>query len=110
VPAVDSPASRCFVHITNSRVWHAIKGERPPTTPPTAKQYNRAGLPWFDYYDDSAKALKGAEILKELKSVVEMGKQKGDVPLPENESVEAGRVIQLRRALRKDQVREGNWC
>jgi hypothetical protein len=104
----DHP-SRCFVHITNSLVWQAITGEQPPTTPPTAKQYNRAGLPWFDYYDDSAKALKGAEILKELKSVVEMGKQKGDVPLPENESVEADRVIQLRRALSKNQVREGHW-
>ena len=41
--------------------------------------------------------------------MVQMGKQKGDVPPPENESVEVERVIQLRRNFAKDQVREGNW-
>ena len=102
-------SSRCFVHISNSLVWQAITGEYPPTTPPTSKQYTQAGLPWFDYYNDAGKALPGSSILEKLKSVVQMGKQKGDVPLPENESVEVDRVIQLRRNLAKDQVREGNW-
>jgi hypothetical protein len=102
-------SSRCFVHITNSLVWRAITGAQPPTVPLTSKEYTRAGLPWFEYYDDSAVAVDGAEILKKLKSVLEMGKEKGDVPLPENEPVTAERVIQLRRALTKDQVREGEW-
>ena len=102
-------SSRCFVHITNSLVWRAITGEQPPTVPLTSKEYTRAGLPWFEYYDDSAVAVDGAEILKKLKSVMEMGREKGDVPLPENEMVTAERVIQLRRALTKDQVREGEW-
>jgi hypothetical protein len=102
-------SSRCFVHIANSLVWQAITGERPPTTPPTSKQYTKAGLPWFDYYSDGGKALPGSTILEKLKSVVQMGKHKGDVPLPENESVEVERVIQLRRGLKRDQVREGEW-
>ena len=102
-------SSRCFIHIANSLVWQAITGERPPTTPPTSKQYTNAGLPWFDYYNDGDKALPGSTILEKLKSVVQMGKQKGDVPLPENESIEVERVIQLRRGLEKDQVREGDW-
>lgn len=101
--------SRCFVHITNSLVWRAITGERPPTTPPTAKQYTNAGLPWFDYYDDSAKALEGSGILQKLKSVLTLGKEKRDVPLPENESVRTERVVKLRGGLRKDQVREGTF-
>ena len=35
-----------------------------------------------------------------------MGKKKGDVPLPENETVTPERIIALRRGLTKDQVRE----
>jgi hypothetical protein len=102
-------SSRCFIHIANSLVWREIAGERPPTIPPTSKQYTKAGLPWFDYYNDGAEALPGSTILEKLKSAVQMGKQKGDVPLPENESVEVERVIQLRSGLTKDQVREGDW-
>ena len=32
-------SSRCFVTIANSAVWTAVTGERPPTEPPTAKEY-----------------------------------------------------------------------
>jgi hypothetical protein len=101
--------SRCFVHISNSLVWREITGRQPPTTPPTAKEYSKAGLPWFDYYDDRAKALEGATALAGLKSVAEMGEMKSDVPLPENESVTPEKVIELRRSLQKDQVREGRF-
>src|SRR5262245_1186355 len=45
-------SSRCFVHLVNSLVWRAIAGHHPPTTPPTANQYTKAGLPWYDYYDE----------------------------------------------------------
>ena len=50
-------ASRCFVTIANSTQWMAITGERPPTVPPTAKQYTMAGLPWFEWYGGDAEAL-----------------------------------------------------
>jgi len=101
--------SRCFIHIANSMVWREITGRQPPTTPPTAKEYAKAGLPWFNYYDDRAKALEGAPALASLKSVAEMGADKGDVPLPENESVTPETVIRLRRNLQKDEVREGRF-
>jgi hypothetical protein len=101
--------SRCFVHIANSLVWREITGRQPPTTPPTAKEYAKAHLPWFDYYDDRAGALEGAPALASLKSVAQMGEQKGDVPLPENEPVTPETVIRLRRKLPKDQVREGRF-
>ena len=100
-------SSRCFIHIANSLVWEAITGATPPTVPPTAEQYTRAGLPWFDYYDD-ALALKGADQLAKLKSVLEMGRQKGDVPLPENESVTGERVVKLRKRS-GDEVRQGSF-
>jgi len=101
--------SRCFVHIANSMVWRAITGSNPPTTPPTAEEYTRAGLPWFEYLDEQASAVEGAEALKKMKSVVTLGKAKGDVPLPENEAVDVERLVQIRKKLSKEQVREGSF-
>lgn len=40
-------SSRCFIHLVNSVTWQAITGRRPPTEPPTAKQYTKAGYPWL---------------------------------------------------------------
>jgi hypothetical protein len=62
--------------------------------------------PWLDGYSD-AKAVGGSPILSKLKSVSTMGKETGDVPLPENTSVEPGNVIELRAELKESQVREG---
>jgi hypothetical protein len=100
-------ASRCFVHLTNSLVWRAITGTLPPTVPPTAEEYTRAGLPWFEYYNDSGTAVDAQEALKGLKSVTEMAEEKGDKPLPENTSVTAETIIEIRKGLKPDQVREG---
>ena len=100
-------SSRCFVHIANSMVWRAITGGAPPTTPPTSEEYTRAGLPWFDYLDENANALRGSKILAGLKSVFTMGKEKGDVPLPENQTVEPAHIRHLRKGLKEAQVREG---
>jgi hypothetical protein len=99
--------SRCFVHIANSLVWREITGNDPPTTPPTAKEYTRAGLPWFEYYDDTATAVEGSKILNKLKSVVSKGKEKHDMPLPENESVKPKNIVHLQKHLKEGQVREG---
>ncbi len=38
-----------------------------------------------------------------------MGKKKGDVPLPENESVDPEQVVHLRAGLARGQVREGRF-
>ena len=99
--------SRCFVHLANSLIWRAITGEAPPTTPLTARQYTRAGLPWFDYYSENA-ALEGSEALAELKSILQMAAAKGDVPLPENESVEP-ETIKVLGDKRPGRVRECSW-
>jgi hypothetical protein len=66
------------------------------------------GLPWFDYYDD-APALDGSKTLKDLKSVAELGAEKGDVPLPENQSVTPENIIDIRKSLKENQVREGRF-
>jgi hypothetical protein len=102
-------ASRCFVHLANSLVWRSITGEQPPTVPPTGKEYAAAGIPWFDYYAEDATALMGSNVLAKLKSVLQMAKEKGDVPLPENEPTAVDKVIVLRDGLRPGQVREGRF-
>ena len=43
-------------------IWQS--GDQLPHTPPTAKDYTSAGLPWFDYYGDS-KALAGSVTIKQ---------------------------------------------
>ena len=71
-------------------------GWRPPTVPPTAKQYTEAGLPWFEWYGRDSEAVDGAEKLAGLKSVAQFGDGKDEAPLPENESVDASHVVGLR--------------
>jgi hypothetical protein len=65
--------SRCFVHLANSLAWQAVAGEAPPTVPPTAADYARAGLPWFEWYADRP-AKAGWATLAGLKSVVALAR------------------------------------
>jgi hypothetical protein len=104
-----SVSSRCFVHLSNSLVWRAITGKEPPTVPFTSTEYTNAGLPWFDYYSDSARSIDGSDKLNNLKSITELGREKGDAPLPENESLVIDRIVKLRRNMTKDQVLDGDF-
>ena len=74
-------SSRCFVHLCNSLVWQGLTGHLPPYPPPTAKSYSRAGLPWFDYYQDHVEALPGSNTLAGLKSVFQKSQAEGDYAL-----------------------------
>ena len=100
-------SSRCFVHIANSLAWRAVTGEEPPTTPLTAREYEKTGLPWFDHYGGDRTALEGAAALAELKTVKEIGEDKGEHPLPENETVEDQWVVNLGGESDGRPVREG---
>jgi hypothetical protein len=81
------------VHLANSLVWRSITSEEPPTVPFTSKEYTQAGLPWFEYFNESAAPVDGTDKLNGMKSVAQMGKEKSDKPLPENESVDVQTVI-----------------
>ena len=100
-------SSRCFVHLANSLVWREITGESPPTVPPTAREYTRAGLPWFEYYREGDSAVDATDTLKKLKGIATLAYEWDDYPLPENASVEPKNIIGLHAKVLKDQVREG---
>lgn len=98
-------SSRCFIHIANSLAYKDITGTAPPTTPPTAQQYNNAGLPWFEYYDAEQTALKGADQLAGLDSVAAMA-IKWQNPLDDNKPLNPKTVIPLKQSVK---VREGEF-
>jgi hypothetical protein len=99
--------ARCFVHIANALQWRAITGEAPPTKPVTPDAYRQAGIPWFDYYAADLEALEGSGVLRQLKSVARMGRERHETPIPENDPILIERVVQLRSGLRRSEVREG---
>jgi hypothetical protein len=102
-----SASSRCFVHIVNSTQYLHLTGSKPPMQPPTAKDYTKAGLPWFDYYDAELKALGGSKKLAWLDSVAAKIVKKGKKPLQDNEPVEPTNVKKL--APHPKVVREGRF-
>lgn len=88
-------SSSCFVHLCDALLWREITGENPPQTPVTAREYERAGLPWFDYYRDDLAVLEGSKTLAGAKSVQTLSQQKGDQAVKGNQSVDDGLVINL---------------
>lgn len=86
-------SSRCFVHLCDALMWREITGENPPQTPITAMEYQRAGLPWFDFYRDDLAVLEGSKTLSSIKSVNTLSQEKIGRALPGNTSVKVPSVI-----------------
>jgi hypothetical protein len=102
-----SISSRCFVHIVNSQVFSHITGKNPPAPPLSAQDYTKAGLPWFDYYDDSLSSLNGSDKLAGLDSVAAKGIKKGEAPLKENKPVSPTSIKMIKKS--EYDVREGDF-
>ena len=64
----QSAGSRCFVHLVDAAQWAEISGDPAPTEPPSQKDYEKKGLPWFDYYAPEKGATPGSKLLAGLKS------------------------------------------
>ena len=108
IDAWDTSAmSRCFVHIVNSRSFHDITGCRPPSEPPTAQQYQAAGIPWFDYWNDEAKALDGSKTLAQLDSVATKKIKQGKPVKEPVIDIQGSKTIRL--GSRKPLVRDGEF-
>ena len=66
------------MHILNSVQYLEVTGERPPSIPPSAADYARAGLPWFKYYDGDQAVLSELASLAGLDSVAAKKIKKGE--------------------------------
>ncbi|MEW7996657.1 MAG: hypothetical protein G8D90_14345 [gamma proteobacterium symbiont of Clathrolucina costata] len=96
---------RCFVHLANSEQYQTITGHHPPHKPANVRDYSKAGLPWFDYYDDN-KALPGSDTLSKLTSVAAKIIGKGNATLPNNDPVQP-KVIKI--ISKANMVRDGEF-
>jgi hypothetical protein len=99
--------SRCFVNLLNSESWTAVTGKPMPTEPVSAKEYTEHGLPWFDYYDETSKALPGSKTLGNLSSVAAKHISKEGKPLPDNDPVNPTNTIDIHKNPNK--VVDGDW-
>ena len=77
-----STTSRCWIHICNSEKWQKITKEKPPHAPYAMEEYTKAGLPWFEYYSEDP-ALKGSQVLNDLKTVSKFSSQSTTSSLPD---------------------------
>lgn len=102
-------SSRCFVHIANSKQWRDITGCYPPFKPPTAAKYSKAGLPWFDYYDDNLDGVDSQEPLERLLSVNTLMRIWHGKKLDGNKSADPKLIVTKRNGLKPGQVRESEF-
>ncbi|MFC9678612.1 hypothetical protein [Streptomyces sp. NPDC056948] len=98
------PAGRVFVHLVTPPEWRRITGEAPPPSPVDRAAYTRAGLPWFDYYDQDAEDLAPTDTLRAVKPA---GDWLGDDHEPWQEPA-PGQVRQLKDAPGRP-VEDGGW-
>ncbi|WP_105969914.1 hypothetical protein [Streptomyces geranii] len=67
----ERPGGRVFVHLVTPPEWRRITGEAPPPSPVDRAAYTRAGLPWFDYFDEDAADLAPTDPLAAVQPVGE---------------------------------------
>lgn len=90
-----SSTQRLFVTLINAKDWKGLTGENAPTHPPSARDYSRAGLPWFDFYGADQDALSGGKDLEGIRSVGQLHKEKTGVPLTESGDVDIEKLLKL---------------
>ena len=91
----QSAGSRCFVHLVDAEQWTEISGGPALTEPPSQKDYEKMGLPWFDYYAPEKGAISGSKLLAGLKSWGSLYGKGPSAPVGK-----VGRAIQLGTAQR----------
>ena len=96
---------RCFVHLCSSTAWRQVTGAEPPSVPLTPTEYAAGNVPWFSLWESETKALKGTPKLAGLKTVKQVGIEKGIPLVTEDVSVVPTPVV----ALSEDAVKDGTW-
>jgi hypothetical protein len=96
---------RVFVTLLHAKHWKSITGENAPNHPPTAREYSKAGLPWFDYYGCDQTALPGSKMLASIVDVGQLFKKKAGAMLPDSGDIETG----IPKQIGPRRIRIGEW-
>lgn len=75
---------RCFIHLLNSRQYHALTSVKLPYPPPGVRDYKRHRLPWYHHYSEG-EPVEHSGILAKLASIATWFKAKHGQPLPDND-------------------------
>lgn len=98
---------RVFVTLWHASLWHTLTGEPVPTEPPSAQDYARAGLPWFEHYGRGTEALPGSDRLAGVQSVGALFGAKNGAALPGSEDVPTPVPVRLGPGARPREVKAG---
>lgn len=74
------------VHLVNSLDYKAITGMEPPASPITAAAYQRAKIPWYDHYDETAPVVRPPSIFNRILNIASIEKKRGIATTPDDES------------------------
>ncbi|MCX7645667.1 MAG: hypothetical protein N2Z62_10285 [Rhodobacteraceae bacterium] len=81
-------AQRVFVTLIHAKDWESITGNPPPTLPPTARDYAKAGLPWFECYGaDRPPSQRASGLFGRIRSLGALFRARNGRPQPESEEV-----------------------
>jgi hypothetical protein len=93
----QSARTRCFITLVDGEELSRGTGIPVPLPPPfTPADYQRKGLPWFEYANDGVVALGGASDVPEIKSISDINDEHGLPSLESNASIDAGEPQTLR--------------
>jgi hypothetical protein len=100
---------RVYVHIVNSLMFRQITDLAPPPTPISADTYTEYGFPWFKLYDEKQGDIASSDKLSKVKTVKQVGKEKGVGPQPDDDSVKIDQ--QQIKGIKKggQKVKDGQW-
>lgn len=91
----QSKFARVYVRIVNSLTYKKITGEDPPISPITKDMYDKNGLKWFDLYEENIKDVGKSKILKGVKTVKEVDKNKYAFPQQDDDGYFIKKVKKL---------------
>lgn len=103
-----SVSSRCFTHLVNTEQFTKITGAKSPSKPLNADDYTKAGLPWFELYDEGKESVSGSKDLAGLHSVGAMQGQKGENVLGHNDPVVDPKIKSIKHQS-STAVKDGPW-
>ena len=103
-----SNAAWVLPQAVNSAQFRSVTGAAPPHELPSAKEYNEAGLRWFEYYDTDRTALRGAPRLARLDSLAVRRLKEGAEPFEADTDGDPSRERIVPLGSKPHRVREGS--